>query len=248
MGRKPNPLIGANFDRGPKLNDNSNRYEHTCKSCGQVFPKGRAEALMNHVLKKCPSITDDTRTALLSQTYNLPLAGGSFVQQNEGTPSRPTDCSNDMNVAVPRLQDGLAVLAEAVASQVATNNNDFNNSHAAISTHAAASVGPSAHIYPPDDVDRFVDYNMPDDNILPTASSSLDTGGSSFTTSANSQDVLSSSQATMSSMPEPMLSSQTTGLEDMAASANDMMNLDSDFEPYHGPVAEELLLDKSHHG
>lgn len=35
MGRKPNQLILEFFERGPKLDDASNRYQHTCKSCGE---------------------------------------------------------------------------------------------------------------------------------------------------------------------------------------------------------------------
>lgn len=35
MGRRPHALIQEFFDRGPKLDDNSNRYQHTCKRCGE---------------------------------------------------------------------------------------------------------------------------------------------------------------------------------------------------------------------
>ena len=36
MGRKPNALSLEFFARGAKLNDQSNRYEHTCRRCGEV--------------------------------------------------------------------------------------------------------------------------------------------------------------------------------------------------------------------
>lgn len=36
MGRKPNALILEFFERGAKLADQSNRYEHSCKRCGEV--------------------------------------------------------------------------------------------------------------------------------------------------------------------------------------------------------------------
>jgi hypothetical protein len=36
MGRKPNQLVLEFFHRGRKLEDASNRYEHTCKRCGDV--------------------------------------------------------------------------------------------------------------------------------------------------------------------------------------------------------------------
>lgn len=35
MGRKPNQLVLEFFERGAKLEDSSNRYQHTCKSCGE---------------------------------------------------------------------------------------------------------------------------------------------------------------------------------------------------------------------
>lgn len=34
MGRKANPLVDEFFERGAKIEDKSNRYEHTCKKCG----------------------------------------------------------------------------------------------------------------------------------------------------------------------------------------------------------------------
>ncbi|KAI1759287.1 hypothetical protein GGR53DRAFT_152805 [Hypoxylon sp. FL1150] len=61
MGRKPNPLFPLYFDRGPKLQDNSNRYPHRCKACGENFPKGRSDALINHLTKKCPAISQEDR-------------------------------------------------------------------------------------------------------------------------------------------------------------------------------------------
>lgn len=41
MGRKPNPLILEFFERGPKIGDQSNRYQHTCKRCGEVVSLAR---------------------------------------------------------------------------------------------------------------------------------------------------------------------------------------------------------------
>ncbi|KAI1373677.1 hypothetical protein F4677DRAFT_214783 [Hypoxylon crocopeplum] len=61
MGRKPNPLILEFFERGAKLNDNSNRYQHRCKACGEDFPKGRIDSLTNHLTKKCPAISEADR-------------------------------------------------------------------------------------------------------------------------------------------------------------------------------------------
>jgi len=36
MGRRPNQLVLEYFNRGHKLPDSSNRYEHTCKRCNQL--------------------------------------------------------------------------------------------------------------------------------------------------------------------------------------------------------------------
>ncbi|KAI2629490.1 hypothetical protein GGS21DRAFT_526410 [Xylaria nigripes] len=61
MGRRPNPLILEFFERGAKLNDNSNRYHHRCKACGEDFPKGRIDSLVTHLTKKCPAISEADR-------------------------------------------------------------------------------------------------------------------------------------------------------------------------------------------
>ncbi|RYP25140.1 hypothetical protein DL765_000021 [Monosporascus sp. GIB2] len=61
MGRKPNYVILQHFDRGAKLQDNSNRYQFRCKSCGEDFPKGRIDSLTNHLTKKCPAISHSER-------------------------------------------------------------------------------------------------------------------------------------------------------------------------------------------
>ncbi|PGH14171.1 hypothetical protein AJ80_06040 [Polytolypa hystricis UAMH7299] len=57
MGRKPNAIVSEFFSRGAKLRDSSNRYEHTCKLCGQNFPKGRADSLLSHLTKTCQAIS-----------------------------------------------------------------------------------------------------------------------------------------------------------------------------------------------
>lgn len=76
MGRKPNALILEFFERGAKLDDQSNRYEHVCKMCGLLvsyicrvapdehilmpiqFAKGRAEVMHRHLFEECPNIND----------------------------------------------------------------------------------------------------------------------------------------------------------------------------------------------
>ncbi|KAF2631934.1 hypothetical protein BU25DRAFT_487518 [Macroventuria anomochaeta] len=73
MGRRPNQLILEYFERGPKLEDASNRYQHTCKSCGEKFPKGRIDSLTNHLVKKCPALPLRDRQRALLQFHELPL-------------------------------------------------------------------------------------------------------------------------------------------------------------------------------
>ena len=98
MGRRPNQLILEFFERGPKLEDASNRYQHTCKSCGEKvslplsgrlwerekkvkaerrltraqFPKGRIDSLTNHLVKKCPALPLRDRQRALLQFHELP--------------------------------------------------------------------------------------------------------------------------------------------------------------------------------
>ncbi|KAL9043246.1 MAG: hypothetical protein Q9214_003561 [Letrouitia sp. 1 TL-2023] len=55
MGRRPNQLVLEFFHRGPKLNDNSNRYEQKCKACGELFRKGRVEILTKHI-ERCSAV------------------------------------------------------------------------------------------------------------------------------------------------------------------------------------------------
>jgi len=40
MGRRPNAVVGEFFHRGQKLDDSSNRYQHTCKKCGEHVRRG----------------------------------------------------------------------------------------------------------------------------------------------------------------------------------------------------------------
>lgn len=72
MGRKPNPLILEFFERGPKLEDASNRYQHTCKACGEKFPKGRIDSLTTHLFKKCKAISVRDRQRAVLQLHDIP--------------------------------------------------------------------------------------------------------------------------------------------------------------------------------
>ncbi|KAI9835091.1 MAG: hypothetical protein M1837_003967 [Sclerophora amabilis] len=72
MGRKPNQLILEFFERGQKLEDASNRYQHTCRACGERFPKGRIDSLTTHLVKRCPVIALRDRQRALLQLHELP--------------------------------------------------------------------------------------------------------------------------------------------------------------------------------
>lgn len=114
MGRKPNQMILEFFDRGAKLPDGSNRYEHTCRACGEVFPKGRIESLMAHLKTKCKADTmeDVRRTLLLSREIpNFESEDTGYAcdgtYQNEYGPISKHSTSGERNLT------GLEVLAEA---------------------------------------------------------------------------------------------------------------------------------------
>ena len=117
MGRKPHPIILQYFDRGSKLEDASNRYQHACKQCGEQFPKGRIDSLITHLTKKCSAITLDERREVLLRLHNVPSAdpqAGSTMLQNGGNVNLPFSPS--------RQFDRLNVLAEASRQVGATND------------------------------------------------------------------------------------------------------------------------------
>ncbi|KAF7558829.1 hypothetical protein G7046_g5328 [Stylonectria norvegica] len=124
MGRKPNPLILEYFVRGPKLNDNSNRYPHTCKQCGENFPKGRIDSLTTHITKKCPAISDSDRMRACLELHGITNA--------RALPERaPADAqTNGQHAAIANLPQGwsaLETLAEA-SRQVDLNENNRSQS------------------------------------------------------------------------------------------------------------------------
>ncbi|CAI4210638.1 unnamed protein product [Parascedosporium putredinis] len=102
MGRKPNQVIASYFHRGPKLADNSNRYPHTCKLCGEDFPKGRIDSLTNHITKpgKCPAISESARIQACLALHSIPNPAalqrkqGARAGDNGSNPSDPTMTAN----------------------------------------------------------------------------------------------------------------------------------------------------------
>lgn len=116
MGRRPNSLILQYFERGPKLNDNSNRYPHTCKACGENFPKGRIDSLTNHLTKKCPAISEADRINACLTLHGISQAAprGQKTQPAQG---------NGPPVDLPMMQrdwTALETLAE-VSRQIEAN-------------------------------------------------------------------------------------------------------------------------------
>lgn len=96
------------FQRGPKLNDSSNRYEHTCKACGQHFPKGRIENMQTHLEKQCTAISPiDRQKALIS--WKASSSDGSHMHDGQIQLHGPTV---DLPIA-PRNWTPLETLAEA---------------------------------------------------------------------------------------------------------------------------------------
>lgn len=139
MGRKPNALILTYFERGVKLEDSSNRYQHTCKSCGEKFPKGRIDSLQNHLLKKCPALSAAEKQNALAQFFNLEQAAARNGAQMAAAP-----------VDVPGGQSwtALETLAE-VSRQVNLSESQIDRSQGNQSSGARSRTEESARI------DRF---------------------------------------------------------------------------------------------
>lgn len=112
MGRKPNQLILEFFIRGQKLEDASNRYQHTCKACGEKFPKGRIDSLTNHLVKKCQAIPLRDRQRVLLRLHELPdLADDPSKDPNQQGANKGKQV--DLPYTTRQNFDGLNVLAEA---------------------------------------------------------------------------------------------------------------------------------------
>ena len=113
MGRKPNALILQYFYRGAKLEDASNRYQHTCKACGEVFPKGRIDSLQNHITKKCTALDHPEKTKILLQFHNSPSSSSASKAEKKAKEHRTTNIPAQHLHTPQQAFDGLNVLAEA---------------------------------------------------------------------------------------------------------------------------------------
>ena len=114
MGRKPNQLILEFFERGQKLEDASNRYQHTCKACGEKFPKGRIDSLTTHLVKRCHAIPLRDRQRALLQLHELPdVTEGDSMGRESGGGVVEKGRRVELPFAGNRNLTGLEALAEA---------------------------------------------------------------------------------------------------------------------------------------
>ncbi|CAG8952471.1 hypothetical protein HYFRA_00001218 [Hymenoscyphus fraxineus] len=119
-------LISEHFERGSKLNDQSNRYQYTCRNCGVFFAKGRCDALMAHLIRKCPNLPQHVRdTAILAQN-GLPNDGTYTIQ---GPPNRPI---------VP-AQNGFSLSALEVLAEVSKNFEQPHNQAGGNPAHVSSN-------------------------------------------------------------------------------------------------------------
>ncbi|KAK4204991.1 hypothetical protein QBC40DRAFT_75549 [Triangularia verruculosa] len=158
MGRRPNALILQYFERGPKLQDQSNRYPHTCKSCGEHFPRGRLDSLTSHLTKKCPAISEADRVSALLTLSGMGQHSKTF-QQNQQAHAHP-QAPDGSSVDIPmRDWTALGVLAE-VSRQIDLNekNDDRGQMTGAIPNTALGSSQPGEGF---DLQDQFTFNNAP---------------------------------------------------------------------------------------
>ncbi|WEW61626.1 hypothetical protein PRK78_007117 [Emydomyces testavorans] len=127
MGRKPNTIVSEFFHRGNKLPDSSNRYEHTCKLCGENFPKGRPDSLLGHLTKGCQaiSLTDKQRVIHLLRGLS---SSGPVSKRSLGNGRSDRARGNNLSYAARATfnstggHNALNVLAEASRRVGATDN------------------------------------------------------------------------------------------------------------------------------
>lgn len=154
MGRKPNPLILEYFNRGPKLEDASNRYQHTCKSCGERFPKGRIDSLQTHLTRKCPSLSAQERRKIILRVHDACTPAD---LEPTMLPHSTTHLDHGKHIKLPfspsRQFDRLNVLAEA-SRQVGATDPTRPKTYEA----ASQSDGKGIVVDPALEVDDFLNH------------------------------------------------------------------------------------------
>jgi len=148
MGRKPNPLILEYFERGAKLEDASNRYHHTCKKCGEEFPKGRIDSLVAHLTKKCTSISLTERTKIVLQLHDLGDSETSPKNSSNPRLSKGKSINIPYSPSRPQNFNGLNVLAEASRRVGATD-------HTRETVNTSNTSGHNLPVDPALEVDNF---------------------------------------------------------------------------------------------
>ncbi|KAL1900355.1 hypothetical protein Cpir12675_001039 [Ceratocystis pirilliformis] len=189
MGRKPNPLILEYFQRGPKLADNSNRYPHTCRLCGEDFPKGRIDSLTGHITKsgKCPAISETERINACLTLHGIPSVPPVAERLSAGiTAHNAVDVASATDTILAQQWSALEALAEASRQVDMSEKHDRPGSalvHVQLSNGDSSGMGNMSG-NGLQGADRF---DLPDQFTLDNAPSSYDA-----TTAAMAQQSLNS--------------------------------------------------------
>ncbi|KAF2162340.1 hypothetical protein M409DRAFT_58437 [Zasmidium cellare ATCC 36951] len=126
MGRRPNAVVSEYFTRGNKVADASNRYSHTCRKCDEVFPKGRADNLISHLLRRCPLVSHDEKQKIYQAVHQQTAEARRHREQSEQVPSPIeyplVDYTAGLNTSFLPAQDEDGLLTLAEASQLAGGN------------------------------------------------------------------------------------------------------------------------------
>lgn len=180
MGRKPNQLILEFFIRGQKLEDASNRYQHTCKACGEKFPKGRIDSLTNHLVKKCQAIPLRDRQRVLLRLHELPDLADGDLNKDPNVARAGKGKAGDLPFTTRQNFDGLNVLAEASRQVGASdqggkrgggnnggnnNNNNNNNNGGPAYTQSVTVGGKTVVVDPALEAEGFQGHPGPSENI-----------------------------------------------------------------------------------
>ncbi|KAL4874819.1 hypothetical protein BJY04DRAFT_203121 [Aspergillus karnatakaensis] len=239
MGRKPNQLILEFFIRGQKLEDASNRYQHTCKACGEKFPKGRIDSLTNHLVKKCQAIPLRDRQRVLLRLHELPDLAEGDQNKDPNAAGQGKGKSSDVPYTTRQNFDGLNVLAEASRQVGASDKRGpaYTQSvtvggKTVVVDPALEAEGFQGHPAQPDQMDE--DVKIPVSPQSPTDATvipALPTTGSLDPTSSASPPLPETSMT-----PDPNATSRQSQLSMIAASASEMVphGLPLDHDPSLG--------------
>ncbi|KIW67263.1 hypothetical protein PV04_06528 [Phialophora macrospora] len=182
MGRRPNPLMAEFFERGAKISDMSNRYEQTCKRCGEHFSRGRSEAMVPHLTKKCPAISYAERAKIIFRLHDLvmpnlsPYVDSAREAENDDNNMTVTE-NNSLNLgngllAGPReseLANSNGLLAEPRDSELTHGNGILVGPRDSELTHGNGILTQHSRIGRPAAQNRRQPYNAL--NVLAEASS-----------------------------------------------------------------------------